>query len=129
MKKFILLPFLILALSITSCKKKPSGGLGGNANLKISVFHHSLEIDSATVYIKFNATDKPTDNQYDLQQVLQKDLAGDSYAIFEGLKPGDYYVYATGWDPSIFSNVNGGIPYTIKEEADIQISVPVTEQH
>lgn len=124
----IILLLLIIATSF-SCKKKPKAGLGGNANLKITAQHHSSTIDSCTISIKFNSLDAPSDGIYDLTQKITKDIAGDSYTIFEGLKPGDYYVYGLGWDPSISNNVKGGIPYTIENETDLSIIVPVTEVH
>jgi hypothetical protein len=66
---------------------------------------------------------------YDITQKVEKNIAGESYTIFKGLKPGDYYIYGLGWDPSISNNVKGGIPYTIKDETDLSIIVPVTETH
>ena len=112
-----------------SCKKKPSAGLGGNAKLKIAAKHHGITIDSCTISIKFNSLDAPSNGMYDLTQKVSKGITGESFTIFEGLKPGDYYVYGLGWDPSISNNVKGGIPYTIKDETDLSIIVPVTETH
>jgi hypothetical protein len=116
-----------LLLGNTGCKKKPAAGLGGNANLKISAFHHTFPIDSCTVYIKFNSSEAPADNQFDLEQPLSKDGNGNSFTTFTGLKKGDYYLFARGWDPSISETVKGGIPYTINTEENINITVPVTE--
>lgn len=124
----IILMLLILATSF-SCKKKSKAGLGGNANLKITAQHHSTTIDSCTISIKFNSLDAPSDGVYDLSQKVAMNLSGESFTIFEGLKAGDYYVYGLGWDPSISNNVKGGIPYTIENETDLSIIVPVTETH
>lgn len=129
MKTLILVLAAALLPMLYSCKKQPSAGLGGNANLKISVKHHGVFIDSATVYIKFNSSEAPSNGQYDLTKTVSKDTSGESFALFEGLKKGDYYIYATGWDPSINEDVKGGIPYTIAEETDITILIPVTETH
>lgn len=128
--KTILYTFLyVFALTMISCKKKPSAGLGGNANLKITAFHHTAPIDSGIVYIKFNSSEAPADNTYDLNQPLTKDSNNNSYTIFKGLKKGDYYLYAEGWDPLIAAYVKGGLPYTIGEEGDISLTIPVTEVH
>jgi hypothetical protein len=88
-----------------------------------------LTITEPSISIKFNSLDAPSDGVYDLTQKVSKDNAGDSYTIFKGLKAGDYYVYGIGWDPSISSNVKGGIPCTIDNETDLSIIVPVTETH
>ena len=125
---FFLFAIIVLASNF-SCKKKPSAGLGGNAKLKIAAKHHGITIDSCTISIKFNSLDAPSNGMYDLTQKVSKGITGESFAIFEGLKPGDYYVYGLGWDPSISNNVKGGIPYTIKDETDLSIIVPVTETH
>ena len=126
--KLIILLLLIVTTSF-SCKKKSKAGLGGNANLKVATQHHGLIIDSCTISIKFNSLDAPSDGMYDLTQKVSKGNAGDSFTIFKGLKAGDYYVYGIGWDPSISNNVKGGIPYTIDNETDLSIIVPVTETH
>jgi hypothetical protein len=125
---FFLFAIIVLASNF-SCKKKPSAGLGGNAKLKIAAKHHGITIDSCTISIKFNSLDAPSNGMYDLTQKVSKGITGESFTIFEGLKPGDYYVYGLGWDPSISNNVKGGIPYTIKDETDLSIIVPVTETH
>ncbi len=129
MKAILFSLVCIILLNISGCKKKPGAGLGGSANLKISARHHTLNIDSCTVYIKFNSSEAPSDNIYDLNQQITMDTSGESYTIFSGLKKGDYYIFARGWDPSISENVKGGIPYTIKDETDISIIIPVTETH
>ncbi len=129
MKTFFF-PILYVAVLFNSgCKKKPSAGQGGNANLKVSAFHHNAYIDSCTIYIKFNSSEAATIGDYDMSQKVALDTSGNSYTIFEGLKAGNYYLFAQGWDPSISENVKGGIPYTIVDEADISVVVPVTEVH
>ena len=127
MKTILSIFVSVVLLCSFSCKKKPSAGLGGNASLKINAYHHSQPIDSCTVYIKFNTSEAPDDDVYDLQQAVTKDSSGNSFTIFSGLKKGDYYIFAKGWDPNIAAAVKGGIPYTIKEEETLSITVPVTE--
>ena len=129
MKSNLIILLLLITATSFSCKKKTKAGLGGNANLKVAAQHHGLIIDSCTISIKFNSLDAPSDGVYDLTQKVSKDIVGDSYTIFKGLKAGDYYVYGIGWDPSISNNVKGGIPYTIENETDLSIIVPVTETH
>ncbi|MBK9481668.1 MAG: hypothetical protein IPO02_06725 [Bacteroidetes bacterium] len=130
MKKLIVFAMSVISLlSVNGCKKKPAAGLGGSANLKISAKHHGANIDSCTIYIKFNSSEAPDNlSDYDLSQHLALDANGYSNTIFSGLKKGDYYIFAYGWDPAISANIKGGIPYTIKQETDIETIIPVTEE-
>lgn len=121
--------FSVLMLLNTACNKKENAGFGGNANLKLIAKHHGLLIDSCTFYIKFNATDAPSDGVYDVTQNSIKYSAGNSYGTVSGLKKGNYYIYGIGWDPSIASQVSGGIPYTITDETAQDVIVAVTEVH
>jgi hypothetical protein len=116
-------------LNLVACGRKPSAGLGGNATLVIKPVHHGLPIDSCKVYVKFNSKEAVTIDQYDLSMRVAKNYLMIPVAVFENLKKGDYYIYGEGWDPSIFSYVKGGMPYTISEEKEIELLLPVTEQH
>ena len=127
MRTVTALLLLVFSLTLSSCGKKSLAGLGGQAVLKLYAKHHSAPIDSITFYIKFNATDAPSNNQYDLVQKAVVYGTGNSYATVSGLKKGDYYVYAYGWDPSISEAVSGGIPYVISSETEQNVTVPVTE--
>jgi hypothetical protein len=118
--------FMVLLLA---CKKKPMAGLGGNATLIIQCQHHSFNIDSATTYIKYNSLEAVPLGEYNNSKVLSKNNNNLYTAQFDGLKPGDYYLFAQGWDPSIANNVKGGIPFTIKEEDTFSLIIPVTEVH
>lgn len=124
MKKISLLFLLVGLIGLNACKKRPSAGLGGQANLNISLKHHGLLIDSGKIFIKFNSLDAPS--EYDMNQEVDH---LDGITTIQGLKKGDYYLYATGWDPSILSNVEGGIPFSISEENSFDVLIPVTEQH
>lgn len=129
MKNISLFLLLSFALFIFSCKKKSSAGLGGNANLKVTAIHHAAVIDSCKVYIKFNSSEAVSLGEYELSEWVKKDSLGNSYVLFKGLKKGEYYIYGEGYDPSILNTVKGGIPYTIEEETDMSINLPVTEVH
>jgi hypothetical protein len=124
-----LLLIVLIVVSIFSCKKKPSAGLGGNASLKLVAKHHGLVIDSCTFYIAFNKQDAPSEGGYDLTQVATTESIGNSFALIENLKKGDYYILCRGWDPSISEEVKGGVPYKITDEILQTITVSVTEDH
>jgi hypothetical protein len=129
MKNISLFLLLSSVLILFSCKKKSSAGLGGNANLKVTAIHHAAVIDSCKVYIKFNSSEAVSLGEYELSEWVKKDSLGNSYVLFKGLKKGEYYIYGEGYDPSILNTVKGGIPYTIEEETDMSINLPVTEVH
>ena len=109
------------------CTKKTSAGFGGNATLQLVAKHHGEVIDSITFYVKFNASDAPANDVYDTSQQGITTMPGVTSANIAGLKMGDYYIYAKGWDPSISSEVKGGMPYTITSEDAQDIVVAVTE--
>ena len=108
----------------SSCKK---AGTGGANTFVISPEHHGTPIKGATAYIKFDTKEQPgTDlSAYDLVQAGE---VNEDHIHVEGMKPGKYYIYCVGYDPTIFSVVNGGIPLTVKSKSgETLINVPVTE--
>jgi len=119
----------LFMLTWLACKKKPMAGLGGKASLTIQCQHHGQNIDSATAYIKYNSLEAVSLSEYNNAIVLSKNNNNVYSAQFDGLKPGDYYLFAQGWDPSIANNVKGGIPFSIKEEDTFSLIIPVTEVH
>ncbi len=127
--KNIVTTFLVLACAVTlySCERKEDevAGKGGNATLKVTPQHHADNIDSCTVFLKYNAQDMPGSYDEEVKCVLEN---GIPVATFSGLKKGDYYVYGRGWDPDIEQVVVGGTPYKITEETTYNINVPVTEE-
>jgi hypothetical protein len=127
-----LILFACLGISLADCKKKDDdtveksiGGKGGSAVIHATPQHHGRNIDSCTIYIKYNATNLPTTFD-DSAKCVQ--LNGKPVATFSGLKKGDYYFYGYGWDPGISQNVRGGIAYTITTENTQQVNVPVSEE-
>ena len=119
-----------ITLSVFSCKRPDDniGGKGGKATLKVTPQHHGNNIDSCTIYIKYNSQTPPsaTTDGYDESMVCIME-GGNPVATFTELKKGRYYIYGYGWDPAVSQNVKGGIPFTISEESTISINVPVTE--
>src|SRR3954465_10262114 len=82
---------------VASCKKN---GTGGDATIVAFPEHHGRAIKGATMYVKFNAKDLPADptNNYDLK--IQGEAKEDHIHI-ENLLPGNYYLYAVGYDSTI----------------------------
>ncbi len=123
---------LLLLLSTTiACNRSDNNnddmaGKGGKATLKVMPAHHEKQIDSCTVYIKYNTRDAPA--TYD-DSVKTQIAGGVPTATFTELKKGDYYLYGRGWDKDIQQVVTGGIPVTITQEAVVPVNLPVSEQH
>lgn len=112
-----------LGLLLPSCSKE---GTGGKAIIKGMVMHHDKPISGATVYIKYGSQESPgTDITY-----YDDHVNADASANFQfvDLKKGDYYLFAVGYDSTIFLTVTGGIPVQLKKKTEtVQVSVPVTE--
>ncbi|RYD59309.1 MAG: hypothetical protein EOP56_00135 [Sphingobacteriales bacterium] len=94
----------VLSVSIYSCDKDDPtptpqepivAGKGGMTTLRIVPIHDSINIDSCTVYLKYNSLDMPS--SFDDSVYCTWD--GTQYrALFPGLKRGNYFIYAKGWD-------------------------------
>ncbi len=121
--------------SLAACERsKPEpvevGGKGGSSTIYAIPRHHSKNIDSCTIYIKYNTNDLPSPNfsasQYDDSMKCVK-VNGDPTATFSGLKKGKYYLYGIGYDPSISSKVEAGKPVTVSTDGTMTVVVPVTE--
>lgn len=129
--KNIALLLALCTIAFTACKKdegdKNTAGKGGNATLKVTTKHHSQNIDSCMVYLRYNAKTGPLNNigYDDSMMVVQEN--GQPIATFTNLKAGQYFLYGRGYDPFIAAEVVGGIPYQIKDENTQSLVLAVTE--
>ncbi len=132
---FTLLFVVLVTVSVSSCKKKCEvAGTGGNVTLVVKPQHHGKAIYNQTgyldtVYLKFNTQDSPSVDlaSYDTYFVGE---AGEDHVHIEGLKCGDYYIYAVGLDTTgnLNERVTGGIPFSFEEESgEINLPIPLTE--
>lgn len=128
MKKYFTFTLVILTISsvIIACKKN---GTGGDATIAAFPQHHGKAIYGATAYIKYKAKDLP-DNptvNYDLKVVGDPK---EDHVHIDGMLPGNYYLYAVGYDSAISQTVKGGIALSIKyseKKSELDINIPVTE--
>jgi hypothetical protein len=135
MKYFCILSASLLA-GMSSCEKGTpvtppacTAGPGGNLTMVVFPQHHGKAIVSKssypdTVYLKFGATEYPGNlSSFDKFYVGE---AGEDHVHISGLKCGQYYIYATGFDST--ERVTGGIPYnTAQSTGEVNVIVPVTE--
>lgn len=122
----ITLAAVAVMFTLSSCEREEDemAGKGGSATLKVTPQHHGENIDSCTIFLKYNATDLPS--SYD-EEVICVQEGRKPVATFSSLKKGQYYIYGDGWDPDINQAVVGGIPFQVEEERTYEITVPVTE--
>lgn len=97
---------LLAGLFIASCTRdngiiepqpRPVGGKGGKATLEVTPKHHGKDIDSAWIYIKYDAVKGPILNGYDDTIAL---TGSTKTAKFDSLKWGNYYLNVFGYDSS-----------------------------
>ncbi len=123
--------FIAVSAIVTGCKHDPMytiGGKGGNASLIVYPAHHgdACNLDSMVVYIKYNATDAPADGVYDDSAICSK-VNNLQTCTFSNLWNGNYYIFGKGYDYAVLQRVRGGLQYTIKNQAAVTISMPVSE--
>jgi hypothetical protein len=110
-KNTLLLAALPTLFLTPSCKKNESGG---KAEIHARIYHGSAPVvGTTTLYVKFDAKSQPSDpvSAYDLKLTGDPD---DNHVHVEGLRPGDYYLYAVAYDSTAMMQVKGGAAATIK---------------
>jgi hypothetical protein len=128
---------IFTAFILFACKKdKPVetscvAGTGGGLTLVAYPEHHGKAIVNIsgypdTVYLKFNTQDFPGSlKNFDRVYVGEE---GEDHVHISGLKCGNYYIYATGFDTTINQRVAGGIPFsTSQTSGEVSLKIPVTE--
>lgn len=125
------LQLFLLTLIFTSCNK---GGTGGKATLVVYLKHHGVTIKNHisypdTVYVKFGVDELPGIHPGDFDASFIG-VPGEDQVRCEGLRKGQYYLYAVGMDSAGPYRVTGGIPYKIKfsqRKDEINVDIPVKE--
>ena len=117
---------MVSVLFLSNCKKNNTGG---TATVILTPKHHDDVIFGTTVYVKFNATELPTNptSDYDLKIMVD---SMQSVVTISDLRYGDYYFYGEGYDPAIKLPVKGGIGLSIKwsdRKEEIRSDLPITE--
>lgn len=117
---------MIFALVCFSCKKNDTGG---DATIVAFPQHHGKAIKGATMYVKFGATELPSNPTANSDLKVVGDPNEDHVHV-ENLRYGKYYLYAVGYDSTIMQTVTGGLAVVIKwseRKSETDVDVPVTE--
>lgn len=135
---FYALLFLTAGTTILSCKKKESvtpvtctAGSGGTVSFHAALFHHAVLIpnDSTrpdTVWVKYCESGWNNDpSTYDAHFI---GTPGTDSVFITGLKPGQYFFRASGFDTNINLEVTGGLGASCDGSTSIvYINIPVVE--
>lgn len=103
MRYLILITVSIITL-LTSCDKD----LNGNGNILAHVQHNGKAIDQPMIYVKLDS--QASETSFDYRQ--SGDAIGEAY--FKNLKPGTYYIFSKGYDPSAKQYLTGTKTVTIQ---------------
>lgn len=123
MKHTLILGIMAL-VAFSACK--PDAGLGGSAQIQMTVKHHDELIPGAQIFIQYGSKLSPGTSPSAYDDVVTAGV--DAMATFAELEKGDYYLFGRGYDTTIQDSVFGGIPITIKKNGDIVITdLPVVE--
>ena len=123
--------FVALAVLAVSCKKETVGTTSGNITLNITALHHSWPVHYLRVYLKYDTTSWPgtVTGLYD----DSTETSQNGNCSFGNLYTGNYYIYATGYDPAVDTTVIGYMPVAITKDniTDHALSVTmyVSETH
>ena len=116
------IPFKIFVLTIllfTGCEKdaeRNSDGhiiVKGSNRLIVSVIHHTWAVTNIQVWLKEDATEFPGTNTSLYDWSATTDAGGT--AIFNELFPGNYFLYAKGFDTVFGAEVHGYYPVVLNE--------------
>lgn len=116
--RFFSSALVILVLIFSGCSKEntaPGGNpvIEGTIQLEVHSIHHNWDVSGITVYLAKNTTEFPGRDSSVYNLKGQSD--GYGKYTFEKLYPGNYYVYASGYDAIWGSYVFGSAPIVLDE--------------
>jgi hypothetical protein len=117
--------FLIGILGLFSCSKENEAPVvNGNVTLNVHAVHHSWDVSNVKIYLEANTLVFPGRDS----TVYDKSLTTDGYGkvSFTQLFPGNYYIYASGFDSIWGANVIGYKLIYLTEENLINNELSVT---
>lgn len=127
--------FFIVSLFFVSCKKNEEHNNAGQVIVKgtnkliVTVAHHTYTLPDIHVYLKNNTTVFPGSDTSLYEWNTLSDPSG--IAVFEDLFPGNYFLYAEGFDQGIGMNVIGASPAILNSSTlvnnELYVTLYVTE--
>lgn len=117
--------FLVGVLGLFSCGKENEAPMvNGNVTLNVHAVHHSWDVRNLKVYLEANTLVFPGRDS----TLYDRSLTTDDYGkvSFTQLFPGNYYVYASGFDSIWGANVIGYKLIYLTEENLINNELSVT---
>ena len=122
--------FFFGCLFFVSCKKNDDYNNEGQVIVKgtnkliVTVAHHTYTLPDIRVYLKNNTTVFPGSDTSLYEWNLLSDPSG--IAVFKDLFPGNYFLYAEGFDQGIGMNVIGATPAILNSSTLINNELYVT---
>jgi hypothetical protein len=130
LKKQIILLLILTTFIFLGCKKESDDqSISGTIRLNVLVKHHNVALKGIPVYLKSNAESFPGRDagKYDIS--TSTDASGK--AEFNKLFPGNYYLYAYGWDALVADSVWGYKEAVLNNETvennEITVGIAVSE--
>lgn len=122
--------FFIAFLFLVSCKKNEDHNNAGQVIVKgtnkliVTVAHHTYTLPDIRVYLKNNTIVFPGSDTSLYEWNTKSDPSG--IAVFNDLFPGNYFLYAEGFDQGIGMNVIGATPAILNSSTLINNELYVT---
>ncbi len=125
MNRYKYFAFWVGVLVLFSCGKvKDVSVVNGNVTFNVHAVHHSWDVSNLKIYLEANTLVFPGRDS----TVYDKSLTTDGYGkvSFTQLFPGNYYIYASGFDSIWGANVIGYKLIYLTEENLINNELSVT---
>ena len=129
---FLEMALMTLLIGISSCHvdhgTQVTGGKGGNMVIMVTLTNTHVKngglIKNFKAYIKYAAISVPANGVYDDSAYCA--LLDTTYAVvFSNLKPGEYYLFASGEDTTQTNSlIKAGDPVTISSQDTTKILLP-----
>jgi hypothetical protein len=139
MRNILSVAVVLVVLAAWGCGKSDSGtviapinagrGDSGRATIFVIPKHNGVNLDTATVYIKYNAQNAPAGAYDDSAKCVPN--AGNPTAKFDSLRVGTYYLYCQGMYTDTTGGINkfvylsGATSYTIRSQKDSSITLVI----
>ena len=102
----------------------PVGGKGGKAVLRVTPRHHGKNIDSCVIKLAYDNNNFPAKGWDEVKNVVI--VNGEPVATFDSLAPGQYFIYAEGWDS--YTEITNG-PADVYGSGPFYIRDSMAEHH